>query len=343
MEKHFVANSVRKRKVGVTQTCLEKLQEEDESSSNLPDILQTPSRRDTLSSFSSLYYTASEDSIYDASEMIQKPSFDIGKPDSNFYSGINCLKNDNLSIIVPDVEQANTSEDEKSKANSGKSPSIASIENYLDLGKKTMFATMKIVWVGDSGVGKTSLINVLMGNRFALDCRPTLGVDFATRLVPGPGDNMVKLQFWDFSGQDRFRILSRAYFKGAQGCLMVFDVSKRKSFEQLNQWERQLKDQDHHGECLTMVLANKNDLTSLVDDKEIEEFVANAGVIGWKRVSAVDGRGLSEFMDLLVKGMIRQEEIKRAAKEKNYYSCPDIFKLAESKQETTEKTLCSNC
>ena len=131
---------------------------------------------------------------------------------------------------------------------------------------------MKIVWVGDTGVGKTSLINVLMGNRFGMDCRPTLGVDFATRLVPGPNDNVVKLQFWDFSGQDRFRILSRAYFKGAQGCLMVFDLSRRNSFAQLSQWEKQLKDQDHLGECLTMLLANKDDLTSTVVDDEMEQF-----------------------------------------------------------------------
>ena len=109
---------------------------------------------------------------------------------------------------------------------------------------------------------KTSLINVLMGRNFGMDCRPTLGVDFATRLVPGPDETAVKLQFWDFSGQDRFRILSRAYFKGAQGCFLVFDVNRRSSFDQLMQWERQLRDQDRSGECFTMVLANKASIAS---------------------------------------------------------------------------------
>ena len=104
MEKHFLlkSNSVRKRKVGMSQTCLENLQEqEDSSSSNLPDILRTPSsrtRRDTLSSFSSLYYTASEDSIIETSVNVNKRSFDIERPDSSFYTGIDCINNDNVSV-----------------------------------------------------------------------------------------------------------------------------------------------------------------------------------------------------------------------------------------------------
>ena len=97
----------------MTQTCLEKLQEQNEASANLPDILRTPSsrnRRDTLASFSSLYYTASEESIDETSEDIKKTSFDIARPDSSFYSGIESINNDNVSIDNKDSNETNASE-----------------------------------------------------------------------------------------------------------------------------------------------------------------------------------------------------------------------------------------
>ena len=332
----------------MTQTCLDKLQEKNEASANLPDILRTPSsrkRRDTLASFSSLYYTASEESIDETSQNKQKTSFHIERPDSCFYSGIETINNDNLDIDIKDIKERGASENEDKKGDKEKIKPLTSpgIQNYLNLGKKCLFATMKIVWVGDAGVGKTSLINVLMGNKFTIDCRPTLGVDFATQLVPGPGEEAVKLQFWDFSGQDRFRLLSRAYFKGAQGCLMVFDSSRRSSFEQLPQWGQQLKDQDQNEDCFTILLANKDDLDSAVDDDEMELFVNACGLANWKRVSAVDGRGLKDALDTLVRGMIEKERRKRESKEQNYYSCPDIFKLGESKRKSDQKSICNNC
>ena len=70
---------------------------------------------------------------------------------------------------------------------------------------------------------------------------------------------------------------------------MVFDLSRRYSFDQLYQWENQLRDQDPLEECFTTLLANKDDLAGTVDDDE--EFIRDFGLTGWKRVSAVDGRG----------------------------------------------------
>ena len=339
MEKHFLlkSSSKRKRKVGTV------LKAADNSSQNLPDILRTPSsrsRQDTLSSFSSLYYSASDDdSIKESKDDLRKTSFQIERSDLNFYTGISSIVNDNVSILSYDNSNKHADLNEDTKED------VTHIGNMicLDLGKKTLFATFKIVWVGDAGVGKTSLISVLMGNRFGLDSRPTLGVDFATKLVPGPDDSVVKLQFWDFSGQDRFRILSRAYFKGAQGCLMVFDTSRQDSFQQLFQWETQLRQQDYHGECFTMLLANKADLTNTVNDDEILDFVNRAKFSGWSRVSALNGTGITEVTEQLVSGLVRKEVEKRKSLDQNCYSCPDIFKLEETNEKADKKNICKSC
>ena len=139
MEKHLFTNIERKRKVGLTQICLEKLLEKNETPANLPDILQAPttrSRNDTLSSFSSLYYTASEDSI-DEVNLNRNNSFDVGRKDSHFYTGINCLQNDNLSLIFSEIEEIDITEDEKKTERS--KTNLPIIQNYLDLGEKLLY------------------------------------------------------------------------------------------------------------------------------------------------------------------------------------------------------------
>ena len=329
MDKHKeIQNSqIRKRKVGVSQTSKETMNDEIEASND---------SRDT--SFSLSYSTESKDSNNDYSEKIKKISFDIRRPDSSFYSGIDSIRNENM-IFVNETQASRNNENEKMFQ-----PCISQgTQNYLSLGTKSVFATMKIVMVGDAGVGKTSLINVLMGNSLTLDYKPTIGVDFATQLVPGPQDTVVKLQFWDFSGQDRFRVLSRAYFRGAQGCIMVFDLSRRKSFEQLPLWEEQIKVQDQPEKCSTILLANKDDLSSMVDNNEVEQFVEEFEFVGWKKVSAFDGRRVKDALDTLVKWMIEKELLKRKSKEPNSCSCSDIVKLGEPEPKSSGKKSCICC
>ena len=91
---------------------------------------------------------------------------------------------------------------------------------------------------------------------------------------------------------------------------MVFDMSRRNSFEQLPLWAEQMKNKDESGECFTLVLANKDDLCSMVDNKEVEQLVHDSDFAGWARVSAADGRGLKDALDTLVRGMVEIEETK---------------------------------
>ena len=94
---------------------------------------------------------------------------------------------------------------------------------------------LKIIILGDSGVGKTSLMNQYCNKRFSNQYKATIGADFLTKEVM-IDDKLVTLQIWDTAGQERFQSLGVAFYRGADACILVFDITAEKSFEQLNSW-----------------------------------------------------------------------------------------------------------
>lgn len=93
----------------------------------------------------------------------------------------------------------------------------------------------KIVIIGNSSVGKSSLLLRFADDVFHETFLPTIGVDFKIRTIEQSG-SVVKLQMWDTAGQEKFKTIVSAYYKGAQGILLVFDVTDRRSFEDLKGW-----------------------------------------------------------------------------------------------------------
>jgi small GTP-binding protein len=93
----------------------------------------------------------------------------------------------------------------------------------------------KVVVVGASGVGKTSLVEKLLTGGFHEETQPTIGVQFKSYPLQSDGE-AIKLQIWDTAGQERFRAVSKAYFRNAVGGILVFDLTNRQSFDDLNTW-----------------------------------------------------------------------------------------------------------
>ncbi|EKM60314.1 uncharacterized protein PHACADRAFT_50904, partial [Phanerochaete carnosa HHB-10118-sp] len=104
--------------------------------------------------------------------------------------------------------------------------------------------TLKLVVVGASGVGKTSLRNQYVSGRFTTGYRATIGADFITKSVPHHGnpDELVTLQIWDTAGQERFSSLSSAFFRGADAVLLMFDVNQPQTLEALRKWWDDFRD-----------------------------------------------------------------------------------------------------
>ena len=119
----------------------------------------------------------------------------------------------------------------------------------------------KIVLVGDSGVGKSNLLLRFTKNEFKLNTQSTIGVEFATKVMKVE-DSYVKAQIWDTAGQERYRAITNAYYRNAVGALLVYDISKQSSFENIQKWMAELRDHaDDH--IVVMIVGNKTDLKHL--------------------------------------------------------------------------------
>mmetsp|Transcript_7641 Transcript_7641/g.15209 ORF Transcript_7641/g.15209 Transcript_7641/m.15209 type:complete len:202 (+) Transcript_7641:492-1097(+) len=118
---------------------------------------------------------------------------------------------------------------------------------------------IKLLMIGDSGVGKTCLLLRYANDSFSPTFITTIGIDFKIKNVE-IDQKRVKLQIWDTAGQERFRTITTSYFRGAQGILLVYDVTDRRSFESIRNWIAQI--QQHADVHVNKILVgNKCDMT----------------------------------------------------------------------------------
>ena len=120
----------------------------------------------------------------------------------------------------------------------------------------------KIVLIGDSGVGKSNLLSRFTRNEFNLKCKSTIGVEFATKSIRTDDGQRITAQIWDTAGQERYRAMTTAYYRGAVGALLVYDVSKHGTFENVQRWLQELR---NHADAniVVMLVGNKSDLRHL--------------------------------------------------------------------------------
>ncbi|XP_054810852.1 ras-related protein RABA1f [Prosopis cineraria] len=119
----------------------------------------------------------------------------------------------------------------------------------------------KVVLIGDSGVGKSNLLSRFTKNEFSLESKSTIGVEFATRSVH-VDDKIVKAQIWDTAGQERYRAITSAYYRGAVGALLVYDVTRHITFDNVERWLKELRDHTD-ANIVIMLVGNKADLRHL--------------------------------------------------------------------------------
>ncbi|CAN0897459.1 Ras-related protein Rab11D [Linum grandiflorum] len=120
----------------------------------------------------------------------------------------------------------------------------------------------KLVLIGDSGVGKSNLLSRFTKNEFNLESKSTIGVEFATKTI-NIDSKVIKAQIWDTAGQERYRAITSAYYRGAVGALLVYDVTRHSTFENAARWLRELRDHTDPN-MVVMLIGNKSDLRHLV-------------------------------------------------------------------------------
>lgn len=158
----------------------------------------------------------------------------------------------------------------------------------------------KVVLIGDSGVGKTNLLSRYTRNEFDAESKTTIGVEFSTRNMVIKGKT-IRAQIWDTAGQERYRAITSVYYRQAVGALVVYDITKKHTFDNLHKWLGELKQHADPNVCV-MVVGNKTDLKQhrTVTHDEGRTF-SDDKKFSFIETSALDSTNVGEaFNNLLV-------------------------------------------
>ena len=167
---------------------------------------------------------------------------------------------------------------------------------------------VRIVLVGDSSVGKTSLISRLVSGEFIPDEQSTVGAMFVLYKI-ACNDQSIDLQIWDTAGQEKFRSLGPIYYRNSRAGIVVFDISNAESFEHLNSWIDDFCNTTG-ADVLIYVVANKTDLEEKVPIKEAEIWARKRGYFFFA-TSALDGTGVKELFQSIGEKLIQTRTPKK--------------------------------
>ena len=218
--------------------------------------------------------------------------------------------------------------------------------NDLNIDVSYQVNRQKIIFTGDVAVGKTSIINTLLGTKFTDEYEPSIGVDFFSKIMYYKG-KQIKLQIWDSAGQEKFRSLIPNYIRGASLIFLVYDITNKNSFDHLSDWIKFINNIEN---SIIIIVGNKIDL----EDKRVILFedgkqFADQNNFEIYEVSAKEGTGLLDMLinsiaslavfEKLNEEKTNKEEIIKCLMKENYeqYEEKKINNIIDDKSLDTEK------
>jgi Ras-related protein Rab-11A len=197
---------------------------------------------------------------------------------------------------------------------------------------------LKVVVVGDSGVGKTNLIKRFINNTFTANSKATVGVEFISKSF-SINDQIFKIEIWDTAGQERYKSITAAYYKGAKGALIVYDTTQKTSFENIDKWLSEIKEKSSKDMKL-MIVGNKTDLK---EERKVETNVALEKAktleVPIMEASALDGNNVKEAFHDLLKEMYKEIKQKIDIVESKAEARKEGIKL-DTNEESEKKGCC---
>ena len=165
--------------------------------------------------------------------------------------------------------------------------------------------SVKVVLLGEAGVGKTSIIQQFAYHQFDPDCLSSISAQFISKTIDYKGYGAIKFDIWDTAGQERYRSMARIFYKDAKVVIFVYDITNQMSFEGIKDyWHEQIKVNCENDAILALV-ANKNDLydEQQVSDEEGQSFADNIDAI-FQSTSALSNNGIEKLFENIGKKII---------------------------------------
>ena len=199
---------------------------------------------------------------------------------------------------------------------------------------------VKVVLVGDSGVGKTNIMSKYLKNQFREDSKATVGVEFGSKQFTVE-NHQIKAQIWDTAGQERYKAITSAYYKGAKGAFVVYDITRKNTFETVNKWVSDIS--AAADKKITLILiGNKNDLEDQRQvTKEMGEEKAKELGLAFMETSACSGENLDKAFQLMINEIYKKskEDIMGEGEENIVQQGKDIT-LDKTKGKQAKKKCC---
>ncbi|KAF8109610.1 hypothetical protein N665_0094s0076 [Sinapis alba] len=202
----------------------------------------------------------------------------------------------------------------------------------------------KVVLIGDSAVGKSQLLARFARDEFSLDSKATIGVEFQTRTLLIE-EKSVKAQIWDTAGQERYRAVTSAYYRGAVGAMLVYDITKRETFDHIPRWLEELR--AHADKNIVIILiGNKSDLEDqrAIPTEDAKEFAEKEGLF-FLETSALNATNVENSFNTLMTEIFNTVNKKSLSSAENQGGSNNPGSLAGKKivipgpgQEVTAKT-----
>ncbi|XP_029308201.1 ras-related protein Rab-42b [Cottoperca gobio] len=162
----------------------------------------------------------------------------------------------------------------------------------------------RIIMLGDSTVGKSSLLKRYTEDMFLESINQTVGVDFYVHFLEVEPGVRVKLQFWDTAGQERFRSVTRSYYRNSVGGMLVFDMTNQASFDHITEWHAEVCERVQPHKVLFVLVGQKSDQDAqgerVVSREEAEKLAGQLGV-PYVEASAKSGHNVKDAFELLTR------------------------------------------
>ena len=167
------------------------------------------------------------------------------------------------------------------------------------MSKESYDVIMKLILVGDASVGKTNILSKYLSNHFDPNSKATVGVEFGTKNLE-IDNKKIKVQIWDTAGQERYKSITSTYYKGAKGAIIVYDITRKVTFENIDKWIGDLKINGDE-KIIIFLVGNKSDLNDMREvNKDDGINKSEKYNMSFLETSALYGDNISKVFDELI-------------------------------------------